>query len=235
MISVVIPTLNEAERLPSLIESLQRDSASCEIIVADGGSQDGTIELVQRYGIKFVVSAQGRGHQLRAGVAEAEGDTLLFLHADCLVPEGAIARIENTLACEPALVGGNFRLVFDGDDRFSRWLDGFYAWLRSRGLYYGDSGIFVRRRVYEALGGFKPVALMEDYDFTRRLERTGPTCCIEDPPLVTSSRRFEGRRPVAIVLGWLLIHGLYHLGVAPDVLAMLYDSARLRRASIHAP
>lgn len=231
MISVVIPTLNEAERLPPLIESLRSENPACEIIVADGGSRDGTLELAARHGVKFVLSEPGRGHQLRAGATEAAGDILFFLHADCLIREGAVARIDKTLASEPELVGGNFRLVFDGDDRFSRWLDGFYAWIRSRGLYYGDSGIFVRRRVYEALGGFKPIALMEDYEFIRGLERMGPTCCIEDPPLVTSSRRFQARNPVAIVLGWLLIHGLYYLGVPPEILARLYDSARLGRRS----
>jgi hypothetical protein len=77
----------------------------------------------------------------------------------------------------------------------------------------------------------RPVALMEDYDFTRRLERYGPTCCIEDPPVVTSSRRFRGRRPVAIVWGWLNIHALYHLGVSPDRLARLYDSQRRATAA----
>ncbi len=96
----------------------------------------------------------------------------------------------------------------------------------SSGLYYGDSGIFVRARIYRALGGIRPLAVMEDYDFSRRLERAGPTCCIAEPPLVTSSRRFHGRRPAAIVWGWLKIHALYHLGVAPARLARLYDSER---------
>lgn len=131
---------------------------------------------------------------------------------------------------DPDVIGGNFRLLFDGDDAFSRWLDGFYAWIRRRGLYYGGSGIFVRRRVCDVLGGVRPVNLMEDYDFTRRLEAFGRTVCIDTPPLVSSSRRFRGRHLVAIVAGWLLIHGLYHLGVPPAQLARLYNSARRRRA-----
>lgn len=100
---------------------------------------------------------------------------------------------------------------------------------RAHGLYYGDSGIFVRRRVYRALGGMRPIALMEDYDFSRRLERAGPTCCIAEPPLTTSSRRFQRRRPLAIFFGWLAIHLLYHLGFPPERLARLYRSRR------HAP
>jgi len=126
------------------------------------------------------------------------------------------------------VVGGNFRLLFDGDDGFSRWLNGFYAAIRRRGFYYGDSGVFVRRPVHDSLGGIRPIALMEDYDFVRRLESAGPTVCIETPPLVTSARRFVGRHPLAIVTGWLAIHALFHLGAPPSWLARLYDSMRRR-------
>ena len=174
----------------------------------------------------MLCSVPGRGQQLHAGAEAAGGDVLLFLHADCVLPPGALAQIEACLARSPAAVGGNFRLLFDGDTRFSRWLTGFYAWMRRYGLYYGDSAVFVRRRVYRAIGGIRPIALMEDYDFTRRLERAGPTLCITEPPLVTSSRRFTGRRADAIVWGWVKIHALYYLGVSPSRLARLYDSER---------
>ncbi len=82
--------------------------------------------------------------------------------------------------------------------------------------------MFVRRVVSQARGGVRPMALMEDYDFPRRMERAGRTICIGDPPLVTSSRKFGGRSPIAIVWGWLVIHALYHAGVSPDRLARLY-------------
>ncbi|MGH6660241.1 MAG: hypothetical protein ACREB6_01760, partial [Rhodospirillales bacterium] len=133
------------------------------------------------------------------------------------------------LAERPQCPGGNFRLLFDGGDRFSRWLEGFYAFIRARGFYYGDSALFVRRRAYDALGGIRPLALMEDYDFVRRLEEAGETCSIGEPPLVTSSRRFHGCHPAAIVAGWLTIHLLFHAGVDTVVLARLYDSTRRRR------
>jgi hypothetical protein len=102
------------------------------------------------------------------------------------------------LLANPKIIGGNFRLIFDGDTPFSRWLTEFYAWIRSVGLYYCDSGIFVRRSVYEDLGGFRPISVMEDLEFVSRLERFGWTCCIKDPPLITSSRRFERRHPLKI-------------------------------------
>ena len=225
---MIIPTLNEAAHLPRLLKSLRAQDRACEIVVVDGGSTDGTPEAARARGATLLSSAPGRGRQLAKGAGAAGGEVLLFLHADCRFPDGGLAAIETALSTSPGIVGGNFRLLFDGDDRFSRWLEGFYARIRSRGLYYGDSAVFVRREVYRALGGIRPIALMEDYDFTRRLERFGATCCIAEPPLVTSSRRFRGRHPAAIVWGWLELHALYHLGVAPERLADLYDSQRER-------
>lgn len=227
LISVIIPTLNEANRLPALLTSLRRQHRPADIVVVDGGSTDATLDLAARHGARCLTSAPGRGQQLAAGAEAAHGDVLLFLHADCRFPDHGLAAIAEALS--PAdVVGGNFRLLFDGDDGFSRWLDRFYAWIRRHGFYYGDSGVFVRRGVYNALGGIRPIALMEDYDFNRRMERHGRTCCIDDPPLLTSSRRFTGRSPLRIVSGWLAIHALFHLGVPPDRLARLYNSRRVR-------
>ena len=223
MISVIIPVLNEAERLPHLLAALHIQEAAHDVIVVDGGSTDGTLEIARAGGATTIQSAPGRGGQLNAGAQCARGDILLFLHADSDLPPGALSALDRALAREPSALGGNFRLLFDGEDGFSAWLNGFYAWLRRRGYYYGDSGVFVRRTAYDQLGGFKPIPLMEDYDFVRRLERAGQTLCISAPPLVTSSRRFGGRHPVAIVTRWLKIHAYYHLGVSPAQLANIYD------------
>lgn len=130
----------------------------------------------------------------------------------------------------PKAVGGNFRLIFDGDTGFSRWLTGFYAVVRLFRRYYGDSGIFVRRPVYDAIGGMRPIPVMEDLDFVRRLERSGKTCCIIDKPLVTSSRRFDGRWPPEIVYGWLKLHALFWLGVAPETLARMYRKQQPKKS-----
>lgn len=225
-ISVIVPCLNERRNISRLLDELRSEAPCCEVIVVDGGSRDGRAATARAAGARVLVSPAGRGRQIAAGAILARGETLLFLHADCHLPAGGLAAVEASLSARPDCPGGNFRLLFDGDSRFSCWLTGFYAWFRARGLYYGDSGIFVRRKVYWALGGIRPIALMEDYDFSRRLERAGPTCCIAEPPLVTSSRRFQNRHPLAIFLGWLLIHLLYHLGVSPDRLARLYRSRR---------
>ena len=221
-VSVVIPTLDEAGRLPALVEILRREPELAEIIVADGGSTDGTKELAARLRTKLVETGRGRGQQLHAGAALATGEILLFLHADSIFPVGGLRALCAALDRDPRVPGGNFRVIFDGNSRFARGLTMVYPWLRWFTLYYGDSGIFVRRSVYGAIGGIKPIPLMEDYDFVRRLERAGATCRVEEPPLTTSSRKFAGRRASAIIWGWVVIHVLYWLGVSPQRLARFY-------------
>jgi rSAM/selenodomain-associated transferase 2 len=210
-------------QLATLLETLAQETMSHEVIVVDGGSEDGTCACAAGFGARLIQSPRGRGFQLQLGADAARGDILLFLHADSQWPAGALAAIDTSLAASADVIGGNFRLIFDGDTRFSRWLTRFYARIRRHGFYYGDSGIFVRRAVYDKMGGMRPLALMEDYDFVRRLESLGRTTCISTHPLVTSSRRFAGRHPVAIVFGWVKIHALFHLGVSPDHLARIYD------------
>jgi len=188
----------------------------------DGGSRDRTLEVAHNCGVRTLISHPGRGAGIAIGAAASAGDVLFFLHADSTLPPGALDRINAVLSTDRMIIGGNFRLVFDGDTRFSRWLTRFCAWIRLLGFYYGDSGIFVRRPVYEALGGFRSIPIMEDWDFVRRLERFGRTCCIKEPPLVTSSRRFEGRNPLEIVYGWVRIHVLFWLGISPDRLVEIY-------------
>mgnify|MGYP003388754750 FL=1 len=222
LVSVVIPALNEEARIGHVIEQLRADnSAAFEIIVVDGGSTDRTVAIARGLESKIVVSPPGRGHQIAAGAATAKGDVLWFLHVDSQVSGGTLAAVRQAVDGDRRS-GGNFRVIFDGDGAFAEWLTGFYAWFRRRGLYYGDSGVFIRRDVYDEIGGVQPMALMEDYDLTRRMERFGGTCCIDTPAIVTSSRKFQGRRPIGIVLGWIRIHALYRLGVKPERLARIY-------------
>ena len=233
-LSIVIPALNERANIARLVPALRADDPAAEIIVVDGGSADGTVAAARHAGARVLRSKPGRGGQLGDGAHAAEGAILLFLHADSHPARGALRAVAAGLASHPAAVGGNFRLLFDGGTAFDRRLTRFYGWIRARGLYYGDSGIFVRRGAYHAIGGIRPMALMEDYDFVRRLERTGATICIDDPPLVTSSRKFAGRSAVAIVAGWLWIHALYHLGVSPDRLARMYYGRWFRQRGFSA-
>jgi glycosyltransferase involved in cell wall biosynthesis len=153
MISVIIPTLNEARNLPPLLTALDNEGAQHEIVVVDGGSDDGTIDIALASGAALYLASPGRGTAVRAGARRTRGEILCFLHADSTFPAGGLQRIEEALAANHDLIGGNFRLVFDGETRFSRWLTRAYARVRRLGFYYEDSGIFVRRSVYEALGG----------------------------------------------------------------------------------
>jgi rSAM/selenodomain-associated transferase 2 len=226
LISVIIPTLNEAGRLPSLIGRLAAEPVPHEVIVVDGGSEDGSEEIARALGVEAFRSGRGRGQQLKAGCERAGGDVLLQLHADTVFPSGGLVALRDALQGNPELIGGNFRILFDGQTKFDDWLNDFYAWFRGYGLYYGDSGIFVRREVYQRIGGVRPIAVMEDLDFCRRLERAGKTICIDEPPVISSSRRFAGRKPWRIVSGWIMLHTLYYLGVSPERLAELYNSAR---------
>ena len=223
-ISVIIPALNEAAALPATLAALATQEGAYEIILCDGSSTDGTLDLARDAGAIIITTARGRGQQLRAGAARATGDVLLFLHADTVLAQGAFDAVREALA-DPAIGGGNFRVVFDGETDFAAWLTRFYGWFRGHGLYYGDSAIFVRRTVYDAIGGVRPLALMEDYDLVRRLERGSRTVCIDDPPVVTSSRRFDSRKPWRIFTQWLVIHALYYARVRPALLARLYRSA----------
>jgi rSAM/selenodomain-associated transferase 2 len=225
-ISVIIPTLDEEANLARLLPGLRDGGGGLEIIVADGGSADGTQAVARANGATVIIAERGRGNQQAAGAERATGDVLLFLHADSIFDGDGLAALATQMAAAPAAVGGNFRVVFDGETRFSRRLTRFYAWMRRRGWYYGDSGIFARRNVYDAIGGMRPMPLMEDYDFVRRLEDAGRTLNIAEPALVTSSRRFEGRASHRIVWGWLKVHALYSLGTKPERLVRHYEKAK---------
>lgn len=233
MISVIIPTLDEAHNLPCLLEALAAEPTPHEVIVSDGGSGDDSCAIARSSGVRLIEGPAARGAQLRRGADEAAGDTFFFLHADCQIAPGTLAAIERCLARSPDLIGGNFALLFDGDDGFSEWLNGFYAWFREKGLYYGDSGVFIRRRAYDELGGIPDWPLMEDFRFTRLMERhrragRGDTICIADPPLITSSRRFSNKSPAYIFWHWCLIHGLYYAKFPTAKLAEWYYHDRAK-------
>ncbi|MCZ7567927.1 MAG: TIGR04283 family arsenosugar biosynthesis glycosyltransferase [Ardenticatenaceae bacterium] len=220
LISVITPALNEEEMLPLRAAEVAAQTPPWEWVVADGGSRDATVAAARAHGAIVVVAPRGRGAQLNAGAAAAQGEVLLFLHADTALPPGSLDAVR-TAATDPALVGGNFRLRFEGRDVASRLFTAYYRaqqqWLN---VYYGDSAIFVRREVFAALSGFRNDPIMEDYDFVRRLEQLGPTACL---PLTvtTSARRYRGR-VVRTIATWASILLLYRLGVPPARLARLY-------------
>jgi rSAM/selenodomain-associated transferase 2 len=224
LISIITPTLNEETTLPARAGELSEQDKPWEWIVADGGSSDATVTVAEESGATVVAAPRGRGPQQNAGAALAGGDVLLFLHADTRLPPGALTAIRSALT-DPTLIGGNFRLRFEGDDLTSRFFTGFYRlqrrWLRA---YYGDSAIWLRRELFEQLGGFPDYPIMEDFELVRRLEQAGKTTCLS-PIVETSARRYRGR-VVSSLARWAAIYGLYRMGVSAHTLARLYPSRR---------
>lgn len=218
-ISVVIPTLNEAENILTTIESVRQQDQAAEIIVADGGSVDRTQDIARPHA-QVIDSPHGRAVQMNAGARVATGDVLLFLHGDSRLALGALAQMQKTLD-NPRVAGGTFTLIFDVDNAWLRFnaccsnID----WLIFR---YGDQGIFVRRAVFEALGGYAEIPLMEDIDLLRRLPRHGRRVLIRNYPVTTSARRFVERGILRQELLNAALVAAWFAGVKPQTLARWY-------------
>ncbi len=228
-VSVIIPTLNEAEHLPLTLKHA-RASEAVEIIVADGGSRDETLRVAQSDGAVIVNNATGRAQQMNEGAAVAHGETLLFLHADTLLPPGYSEAVLSTLR-RPDVVGGAFR--FKIRDPFpGRWLVESTTNLRSRlwRMPYGDQALFIRRWAFDELGGFPDLPIMEDYEFVRRLRRLGKLALLE-ASVLTSARRWQrlGFLRTTLINKFVILG--YRCGVSPTKLAALYRGRSSRQQS----
>ena len=221
-ISIVIPTLNESVRLDACLDALAELDGNFEVIVADGGSSDRSAERAAARCIPVAVTGPGRGRQLAAGARLATGPVLLFLHADTRLPVDAMEHVRDALAggaeagafvthtvADPHLpnYAGPLLRLADIRSRFTRYP-------------YGDQALFVTRRAYDEVGGFKALPIMEDYDLSRRLAERRPLTRV-DAAVQVSGRRIQ-QQPLRAALLMRLIPPLYRLGVPPDVLARMY-------------
>lgn len=227
-VSVIIPTLNEEESIGVTLEAIARVRGDFEVIVTDGGSDDATVEIARQFGARVIISDRGRGTQMHNGAQVARGQTLLFLHADTLVPGDLVMRITEALLSDETALGGNCDIRFAGTSRAAGFMTWLYPKLGNLGLRYGDSGIFVRASVYKEIGGFNSFPLFEDLDFIRRLTKRGRMIHLPIE-LVTSARRFEGRRFPVTFLRWSILQALYWIGVSPRTLSKLYAPLRKQR------
>ncbi len=219
---MIIPTLNAAETLGAALDALRGEPLIGEIIVSDGGSADDTVAAAIAGGARLFAVPPGRGTQLATGAAAASGDWLLFLHADCR-PEPGWAQAVGDFIAAPRAAGraGYFDLALDDPAPAARRLERLVAW-RSRvlALPYGDQGLLISRSLYNAVGGFAPLPLMEDVDMARRLgrdrlARIGARC-------LASAQRYRRdgywRRP----LRNLVCLSLYFAGLPPQRILRLY-------------
>ena len=220
-LSIVVPALNEAAGIRAALDALVPLRArGHEVIVVDGGSDDGTPELAAPLSDQVLKSPRGRALQMNAGARAAQGDALVFLHADTRLPPGADALVVQALAHAS---WGRFDVAIDSPRRLLK-LVGCAMNLRSRltGIATGDQAIFVRR---EAFAAFPEIPLMEDIAFSRLMRRRGRPACVRER-VVTSARRWEARGVLrTIVLMWRL-RLLYALGIAPQRLAREYADQR---------
>ena len=229
IISIIVPTLNEAELVQPFLHHLRERAPQAEIIVADAGSSDHTAEIAALFTDRIVHARPGRATQMNAGALVARGDIFWFLHVDAEVPSGCVAEIERIID-DPKVVGGFFRirlppnLVYRLTDTFAH-----YAGVLLR-MRCGDHGIFCRRTVFVDVGGFPEVPLMEDVEFFRLLRRRGRMICSEKR-ILASPRRYKTMGPVRLTLAYGLIAALYVFGIPLKKLASIYKRMCCKRCS----
>ena len=228
LISIIIPALNEAAIIEQTLIALNKQAHPFEIIVADGGSVDQTRVVAQQHA-RVITAARGRANQMNAGAAVAEGNILLFLHADTLLPPNALVDIRNALSAGAG--AGCFRLKFDLSSPLLRFYS-FFTRFKSKRFCFGDRGLFVEDSLFARVNGFAPIPVFEDLDIVRRLHSETRFSYL--PTYVTTAaRRFEKHGMLRQQLLNAYLWTRYLLGAAPEDLAVYYayDPAERQPAS----
>src|ERR1700693_2256183 len=213
-LSVVVPMLDEAATIASTLDALRRGAPDAEIIVVDAGSTDASVAIARPLCDALIDASRGRAHQMNAGASASHGDALVFVHADTIVPPTFAADIASALS-DPAVVGGRFDVRLDASALPYRIIGAMIS-IRSRisRTGTGDQAIFVRRDVFDRLGGFPELELCEDLEFSRRLKRAGRIACLRTR-VTTSARRWSRDGVVRTVVKMWMIRAMYRIGVPP--------------------
>jgi rSAM/selenodomain-associated transferase 2 len=226
-LSVIIPTLNEADNIKELINCIKNENINCEIIISDADSSDRTREIAASQGAKIVNSQKAsRGLQLNRGAEIASAPILLFLHADSNLEESALRSLVTRMEQRSEKVGGCFSLEIKSEHpllKFISWSSNLRA--KYLNLIFGDQGIFIKKEVFESLGGFPEIELMEDWEFSKKLAKTGELLFL-DKKIYTSARRWEEYGVLKTILLMHKIKILYLFGYSPEKLKQIYRDAR---------
>jgi rSAM/selenodomain-associated transferase 2 len=223
-ISVIMPTLNEEKGIAATLAALMALRPH-EAIVVDGGSRDKTAQMGERAGAQVIISERGRARQMNRGAREANGDVLLFLHADTRLPVTAWADIGNALS-DRRYVGGRFDIDLEGGHPMLKLIGAMISY-RSRltKVSTGDQALFVRREIFREMGGFPDIDLMEDIAFCRALKRIGRIACLRSK-VISSARRWEMNGVWRTVSKMWILKLLYFVGVSPGTLKRFYADSR---------
>ena len=233
-ISVVVPSWRDTENLGVLLPALAAQALVAETIVVDASGDGEAERIALASGATFVPCATpNRGQQMNLGAAASIGDVLIFQHCDTCLDDTHLEAIQSALA-DPRTVGGAFFRKFDGRHPRLMWLESVARFLtRHGGTLYGDQSIFVRREVFERLGGFAKIPLMEDVEFSRRLRGAGKIAVL-DPPVASSARRHARKGAWRTTMQNGLFIVLYNLGVSPHRLHRWYYGETENNSSVAA-
>ncbi len=224
-ISIIIPVFQEEKTICETLDTLKRlaDDAAAEIIVVDGDPQKTTIRGISGHpAIKTLSAPKGRGRQMNAGANIAQGEILLFLHADTRLPQGALARIRQAVK-DRNIAAGAFELGIDAPGPAFRIIERMASW-RSRltRIPYGDQAIFIKHPLFRELGGYRPLSIMEDINLMQRIKESGSKIEIIRQKVHTSARRWEKEGVLACTLRNWVLSSAYYLGVPPEKLKRYY-------------